>query len=79
MSIDPLAVSPTVSGLVVSLASLFYRALNAMEHTMRLTSIGLMVLLVGVVFVMGTVYYKTHRDRVNAVLAKWQRTLGDWE
>ena len=66
-------------GLVVSLASIFYRLLKAMEHTMRLTSVGLLVLLVGVVFVMGTVYYKTHRDRVNAWLQRWQRKIGAWE
>ncbi len=66
-------------GLVVSLASIFYRLLRAMEHTMRLTSVGLLVLLVGVVFVMGTVYYKTHRDRVNAFLGRWQRKIGAWE
>ena len=66
-------------GLVVSLASIFYRVLREMEHTVRLTAVGLLVLLVGVVFVMGTVYYKTHRDRVNALLAKWQRKIGDWE
>ena len=66
-------------GLVVSLASILYHVLRAMEHTTRLTAVGLLVLLVGVGFVMGTVYYKTHRDRVQAVLARWQRRIGGWE
>ena len=66
-------------GLVVSLASILYRVLDALERSMRLTSVGLLVLLVGVLFVGGTVYYKTHRTRVDARLAAWRRRIGEWE
>jgi hypothetical protein len=66
-------------GLLISLASILYRMLGAMDRSMRLTSVGLLVLLVGVLFVGGTVYYKTHRERVDARLARWRRRIGEWE
>src|SRR6185436_128124 len=67
------------TGVVVDLASIFFKVLLHMDRGPRMTAVGILVLLLGVTLVAGAVYYKTHREELNARLAGWQGRLGDWE
>ncbi|MCB9892134.1 MAG: hypothetical protein H6833_10840 [Planctomycetes bacterium] len=60
------------TGVVVALASTAYRVLSSLDQGPRLTAIGFLVLLLGVLLVLGTVYSKTHRERVERWLARWR-------
>ena len=59
-------------GLMVDLSALGYRELIGMDRGIRMTIIGAMVLLIGLSLVVGAIYFKTHRDLINAKLEKWR-------
>jgi len=67
------------AGVVVTLASILYRAFSGMERAARLTWVGTLVLLLGAALVAGAIYYKTHREPLNRRIQDWRRRLGEWE
>ncbi|MHC4918151.1 MAG: hypothetical protein ACYTKC_01035 [Planctomycetota bacterium] len=67
------------TGVVVNLGSILYRAFSGMERAARMTSVGILVLLLGAGLVAGAIYYKTHRDTVNRRIDDWRRRFGEWE
>jgi hypothetical protein len=67
------------AGVLVDLASILVKVLVRMERGERMTSVGLLVLLIGAALVGGAVYYKTHRDEIDRRLAAWRGRLGAWE
>jgi hypothetical protein len=67
------------AGVLVDLASIVVKVLVRMERGERMTSVGVLVLLIGAALVGGAVYYKTHRDEIDERLAVWRGRLGAWE
>jgi hypothetical protein len=67
------------TGVLVDLGSIVVKSLLLMSRGERMTSVGLLVLLVGAALVGGAVYYKTHQDEIEGRLALWRGRLGDWE
>ena len=67
------------SGLLLDLLSLFYRVISGMERSMRMSTVGVVVLLVGLALVFGAVYYKTHRREVDGWISGWRGRLAQWE
>jgi hypothetical protein len=66
-------------GLVVDLLSLTLKVLVHMDRGARMTSVGALVLLLGVSLVGGAVYYKTHREELDAWADALRARLGGWE
>ena len=67
------------AGIIADLISIFSKMVMHMERTAQMTAIGMLILVLGVSLVIGTVYYKTHREAFNAVLEKWLSKLRQWE
>jgi hypothetical protein len=68
-----------LTGVLVDLASIVVKALVHLDRGERMTSVGLMVLVVGAALVGGAVYYKTHREELDTRVEGWRGRLGDWE
>lgn len=67
------------AGIITDLVSIFSKMVMHMERTAQMTAIGILILLLGVSLVMGTVYYKTHREALNALTGKWLSKFRQWE
>jgi len=67
------------SALIIDICSLLYKVLVHMDRSNRMTIIGSLVLLIGIMLVGGAVYYKTNQDKINSFLNKWRQRLGEWE
>src|SRR5262249_19552072 len=67
------------TGLLVDLGSIVVKSLLLMGRGERMTSVGLLVLLVGAALVGGAVYYKTHQEEIEERLAALRIRLGEWE
>jgi len=67
------------AGVLVALGSITYRGLAGLEQAARMSAVGVLVLVLGAGLVAGAIYYKTHRDRVNAAVDAWRRKLGEWD
>ncbi|MCP4173757.1 MAG: hypothetical protein GY758_23635, partial [Fuerstiella sp.] len=67
------------AGLMVDVGSILFKVMRGMERSSRMTIIGSIVLLVGVGLVFGTIYYKTHRNRINQRLDRLRAKVGAWE
>lgn len=65
-------------GLLVDLLAIFYRVFLHLESG-RMTLVGCLVLVTGLIFVGGAVYYKTNQDRMNQFINHWRHKLGEWE
>jgi hypothetical protein len=50
-----------------------------MDRGERMTSVGILVLLLGAALVGGAVYYKTHRDELDEMTAGWRARLENWD
>ena len=68
-----------LAGLLADLASLLYKVLVLMERSARMTVVGGLVLLIGVIVVVGAIYFKTNRARIDALLKRWHLTLTAWQ
>ena len=66
------------AGLLVDLVAIFYRVFLHLESG-RMTLIGCLVLLTGLLFVGGAVYYKANQDKMNRLVDHWRNKLGAWE
>lgn len=67
------------SGLVVDLGAVLYRVLVTMDRGPRMTAVGSLVLLVGIALVFCAIYYKTHREAIQAKIDGWRERLRSWE
>ena len=67
------------AGVVVDLFSLAVKVIGHMDRGERMTSIGILVLLIGAALVAGAVYQKAHRQEMEAWLDSWRHRLADWE
>ncbi len=67
------------AGVLVNLGSILYRSFSGMDRAARMTSVGILVLLLGAALVAGAIYYQTHRDALNKRLDGWRRRFGEWE
>jgi len=67
------------TGILVDLASLFYKIVVRMDRTYRMTLIGLLLLVLGIAVVGGAVYFKSNRKKVEAWLTRLRERLGIWE
>ena len=67
------------AGVVVTLASIVVKVLIHMDRGERMTSVGILVLLLGAALVGGAVYYKTHRDELDEITAAWRARLDAWD
>ena len=65
-------------GLLVDLAAIFYRIFISLESG-RMTLIGSLILVTGLLFVGGAVYYKTNQNKMNQLIDHWRHKLGEWE
>ncbi len=65
--------------MLASLGSILYRSFAGLERAARMTSVGVLVLLLGIALVIGAIYYKTHRDSLNQRFDSWRRRFGEWE
>jgi hypothetical protein len=68
-----------LAGVLVDLASIAVKVLQGLDRGERMTSVGLVVLLVGGSLVSGAIYYKTHRAEIEAWLDEGRRRFGAWE
>ncbi len=68
-----------LAAVLVDLASIVAKVLVRMDRGERMTSVGLLVLVLGGGLVSGAIYYKTHRDVIEERLATWRQRLGRWE
>jgi hypothetical protein len=66
------------AGLLTDLVSLLYKVLVLMDRSARMTIVGGLVLLIGVLLVFGAIYYKTHKEQIDALLARWRSKLAAW-
>jgi hypothetical protein len=67
------------AGVAVTLASIVVKVLIHMDRGERMTSVGVLVLLLGAALVGGAVYYKTHRDELDEITASWRARLDAWD
>ncbi|MFC1745226.1 hypothetical protein ACFL35_14620 [Candidatus Riflebacteria bacterium] len=67
------------AGLLADIFSLGYKLLGQMERTTRMSTIGSLLLLLGIALVFGAIYFKTHRENIKAKLVEWHRILEAWE
>jgi hypothetical protein len=67
------------AGVAVDLASIVVKVLIHMDRGERMTSVGILVLLLGAALVGGAVYYKTHRDELDEMTAGWRARLENWD
>jgi len=67
------------AGVAVDLASIVVKVLIHMDRGERMTSVGVLVLLLGAALVGGAVYYKTHRDEIDAMTEGWRARLEGWD
>lgn len=68
-----------LAAVLVDVASIVVKVLVQMDRGERMTSVGLLVLVVGGALVSGAIYYKTHREEIEDGLDGWRRRLGRWE
>ena len=54
-------------------------AIARMDHSVQMVAIASAVLVVGALLVVGDIYYKTHRENINAWAAGWRSRLSGWE
>ena len=66
-------------GLVVDLASIVYKVMAHMQRSARMTTVGALVLVVGVALVFGAAYYKTRQREISAYVEGWRRRFSSWE
>ena len=55
------------------------KVLTHMDRGERMTSVGVLVLLLGAALVGGAVYYKTYRDELDRIADAWRDRLADWD
>jgi len=67
------------AGVAVDLASIVVKVLVHMDRGERMTSVGILVLLLGAALVGGAVYYKTHRDEIDEMTDGWRARLRGWD
>ena len=68
-----------LAAVLVDLASIAVKVLVGLDRGEQMTSVGLLVLLVGGGLVSGAIYYKTHRGEIEAWLDTSRRRFGSWE
>ncbi|MDP7739897.1 MAG: hypothetical protein QGF67_00550 [Lentisphaeria bacterium] len=66
-------------GVLVDLGTIFYKIVIRLDGHYQMTSFGVVILLVGIVLVAGTAYYKTQRQQFEARLDAWRAWLGRWD
>jgi hypothetical protein len=66
------------AGLLADLVSLLYKVLVLMDRSARMTIVGGLVLLIGVVLVVGAIYHKTHKAQIDTQLNRWRLKLAGW-
>ena len=67
------------AGIVVDLASITVKILTHLDRAARMTSVGVVVLLLGTALVGGAVYVKTHRRELDAWFGAVRRRFEAWE
>ncbi len=67
------------AGLMVDLVSLLYKVLVLMERSARMTVVGSLVLMIGAILVFGAIYYKTSKERIDALASRWRLKLAQWQ
>lgn len=66
-------------GMLLAVSSIVYKVVVQLDRTCQMTSIGLLLLLLGVGLVAGSAYYKTHRDEFEGKLSRLRSLLGNWD
>jgi len=67
------------AGLLTVLVSLLYKVLALMDRSARMTIVGGLVLFIGVLLVVGAIYYKTHKAQLDSLLDRWRSKLASWQ
>jgi len=67
------------AALLVDIATIMFRVVRVADQTTQRAAIGALLLVIGIGLVVGTMYYKTRRDQINAILDRWRGKLGGWE
>jgi hypothetical protein len=67
------------TGVLTDLLAMVYKVMLHMDRSARMTVIGGQVLFLGAALICGAVAYKTHREEIDAFLARWRARLGAWE
>lgn len=58
-------------GILINLGSITVKTLMRVDQTARMSAIGAIVLVAGAALIAGAVYVKTHRARVDELIARW--------
>jgi hypothetical protein len=66
-------------GVLVDLGTIFYKIVIRLDGHYQMTSFGVVILLVGIVLVAGTAYYKTQRQQFEERLDALRAFLGRWD
>ncbi|MDX2109393.1 MAG: hypothetical protein SFY80_04040 [Verrucomicrobiota bacterium] len=66
-------------GLLVTLAAIVYKVVVRLDGTFRMTTIGVLILLLGIGVVAGSIYYKSNRGAFEEKLKRLRERLGEWE
>ncbi len=66
-------------GLLADTGTIVVRSMLSVEHGVRMSLLGGLVLALGAALVGGAVYVKTHREAVTAWLAAIRAKLGAWD
>ena len=67
------------AGLLVDVASIIFKVVRVADLTTQRAAIGALLLVIGIGLVGGTMYYKTRRDQIDAIIDRWRGKLGGWE
>ncbi len=67
------------AGLLVDVTSIAYQTMVGLDRSLRMTTLGALVLGVGVALVAGAVFYKTHEEEIGARLERWRNRFARWE
>ena len=66
-------------GLIIDVFSIFYKIISGFDRTYKMTTMGILLLLLGATLVIGAAYYKTNKNRIDEFINKIRETLNSWE
>lgn len=67
------------AALLVDIAAIIYKVVRVADQTAQRATIGALLLVIGIGLITGAIYHKTHRDKVNSIINRLRKRLGDWE
>ncbi len=66
-------------GLIIDVFSIFYKIITRLDRTYKMTTMGVLLLIIGISLVIGAAYYKTNKNRIDELIDKFRNILKSWE